>query len=109
MRIRQIVPKLRQFAEAAQPSDVKLHMNRHVQLFELNHKYQQVQLSLECGVCKDLMVESYQERVSETDAGIQGAHEGGVTRLAHSQAHLAIHTLHPPAIILVLGYQHKPA
>ena len=39
----------------------------------------------------------HQERVAEADAGFQGAHEGGVPGLAHSQTHLALHPLHPPA------------
>lgn len=37
-----------------------------------------------------------QKRVAKADAGLQGTHEGGIPGLAHPQAHLAFHPLHPP-------------
>lgn len=42
------------------------------------------------------VTEGHQERVTEADAGLQDAHDGGVPRLTHPQPHLALHPLYPP-------------
>ena len=49
----------------------------------------------------------HQERVAKADAGFQGAHEGGLTRLAHPEAHLALHALHPPASAHTVFFKHQ--